>query len=218
MLLRVKHRVVVDRHIRRSARDRHEMCPRSPGGAADVVEHVVEDGDAARELAARARRVVGSEDVDRPVHVPHDVGADRDILHNGPGCGVVLVSRRQHERVAALARLPVVLDDVALDPDALGVLQLDRVLHVPQRAAGTRRTRRLPGARVGEGGARAARVAIDPFTAGARAPVDAIPGSAAHRAPADRDRRPDDTPIDTSADGAEYARLPPEWSSATTLK
>jgi hypothetical protein len=29
---------------------------------------------------------------------------------------------------------------------------------------------------------------------------------------------PDDTPIDTSADGAEYARLPPDLSSATTLK
>src|ERR671913_1983018 len=164
------------------------MCPAPPRGAADVVEHVVHDVNAPRELAAGTRRVVGSENVDGAVHVPDDVRADRDILHNGPGRSVLLVSWREHERIATLACLPVVLDDVALDPDSLSVLQLDRVLHVPQRTAGGRSTRRLPGPRIGESGACALGVAKDPFTAGAGAPVDAITGCSAYGAPADRNR------------------------------
>src|SRR5919112_1951865 len=106
------------------------------------------------------------------------------VLDDGPGRRVVLVPRREQQRVPGLTRFPVVLDDVAFDRDALRVLQLDRILHVPQCAAGGGRARCLSRTRVREGGAPAVRVAVDSFPASRRAPINAIAGRAAHRAPA----------------------------------
>ena len=98
-------------------------------GAADVVEQVVLDQDALRLLARMD--VVGAHHVQGGPAVAHDVVRERHVAYGHPRRGAVLVARGEEDAVSILRIGPVVLEQVAVDQDALGVLQLEDVLDRP---------------------------------------------------------------------------------------
>src|ERR1700704_1209677 len=57
------------------------------------------------------------------------------LLHDSPWRAAVLIPRRQHDGVSSLPGRPVVLENVAVDDDALGAFELDQVFHGPRLAA-----------------------------------------------------------------------------------
>ena len=90
------------------------------------------------------------------------------------------VARRQHDGVAGLRFLPMVLEDVVLDDHVAGVLQLEQVLHRPHRAGAGRHGAAVPAApvstntcrsRSSRSPSRTGGAAVDPVLGGVRRPA-----------------------------------------------
>ena len=97
-----------------------------------AVPHVprsfVLDQDAIRLLGDA--EIIVALDADAAARIVEDrVLRDRDVGHSAPVGGVTLVPRRQGDAAVARVGGPEVLHGVAVDEHALGVLQLEEVLH-----------------------------------------------------------------------------------------
>ena len=66
--------------------------------------------------------------------VTHVVADERHVLDHGPRRAAVLIAHGEEDRKPALGVRPVVLEEIALDQHAPGILQLEDVLHGPRRA------------------------------------------------------------------------------------
>jgi hypothetical protein len=129
--VRLERRVVIDGDVGHPVQQL-EQAAVAPG-AADVLEQVVVDGDAA---GAPARVVVvAPEHVDARGDVANHVVGEHHVLDHRPRRLAVLVARGEEHREAVLAVRPVVLEQVAVDDDAAGVLQLEQVLDRPRLLA-----------------------------------------------------------------------------------
>ena len=141
----LEHGVVVDDDVA-CRRPRPEgRCPSRSGGAVDVVEEVVLDEDALGLAGSGGGSRCPSGSAPPPlwrtmlfVNV-----TSRTVDH---GAVPSWLRDREEDAVAVLAVRPVVLEQVAVDQDALGVLQLEQVLDRPvdagvARAAGLPRER-----------------------------------------------------------------------------
>ena len=123
--------VVIDRDVGRPVEDLEE--PRVIGGrGGDVVEHVVANQETPGLLGDGV--VVEPEDVHAGAHVADDVVGEGDVLDDGPGRGATIVADREHDPETDLRGRPHVLEDVAVDEHALGILDLDEVLDDPWNA------------------------------------------------------------------------------------
>ena len=113
---------------------------KDPAGAVplrtDFHQEVVLDQDPGSLLAPKS--VVGAAHVDAAPSPTHDVQAKGDILNRRPRRRPVLVADGKQDTEPALCFPPAVLEDVPLDQDPPGVLELEEVLDLPGDA-------RIPG-------------------------------------------------------------------------
>src|SRR5213594_2313088 len=126
--------------------DLKEPSLAAPVRAADVGEQVVPDRDAPRRLARVV--VVAAVDVDAGGRAPGHVVGEGHVLDDRPRRAPVLIAHGQDDREADLRLDPAVLEEIAFDAHAAGVLQLEEVLDGP-RGARVRGRVRLPGQGLG---------------------------------------------------------------------
>ena len=126
----VDHRVVLDVDVGRLVADLQEDAGAAPGAVIDVGEQVVAD-DQVAQLAA-GESVVVAEDVDGRAGVPHDVVLEADVFDRRPRRGRAVRTHGEQDREARLSARPVVLDQVAVDLDEAGVLELEQIFHDPR--------------------------------------------------------------------------------------
>ena len=68
----------------------------------------------------------------RRARVPHDVVLEADVFDRRPRRGRAVRTDGEHDREARLSSGPVVLEQVAVDLDEAGVLELEQILHDPR--------------------------------------------------------------------------------------
>src|SRR5439155_2250501 len=105
---------------------------KQPAGApltADVQEKVVPDADAPRSLTGV--NIVRPKHVDAGGHVANDIVHEGHVFHDRPGRMAVLIPGCEKNRKAILRVGPVVLEQVAVNEHASGVLELEKILHAP---------------------------------------------------------------------------------------
>src|SRR5438132_176071 len=101
-----------------------------PLGTADVVEEVVLDEQALGLLAEE--QIVPTQDFDAPGGMADDIVGEGDVGDNGPRGGPGLVAHGEQDSGAMLIGAdPVVLKDVAVQQDPLGVFEFEEVLDGP---------------------------------------------------------------------------------------
>src|SRR5438876_1196386 len=101
-----------------------------PLGTADVVEEVVLDEQALGLLAEE--QIVPTQDFDAPGGMADDIVGEGDVGGNGPRGGPGLVAHGEQDSGAMLIGAdPVVLKDVAVQQDPLGVFEFEEVLDGP---------------------------------------------------------------------------------------
>src|SRR5207247_2019175 len=101
-----------------------------PLGTADVVEEVVLDEEALGLLAEE--QIVPTEEFDAPGGMADDIVGEGDVGDNGPRGGPGLVAHGEQDSGAMLIGAdPVVLKDVAVQQDPLGVFEFEEVLDGP---------------------------------------------------------------------------------------
>ncbi len=125
---RLQDGIVLDLHVQRPVANQEELAVPSPARI-DVVQQVVRNLDPL--CLAAGVGAVASEQVDGGGDVPDHVISKVDVLDRGPRRLAVLVSRREEDGVPGLRAAPVVLEQVAVNPDVARVLQLEEVLHLP---------------------------------------------------------------------------------------
>ena len=124
------------------------ICVASPAGRSDIVEHVVLDENS-RGLARDRGIGIGAVRQDRCWGMPHDVAGKRHILHYGPRRGAFLVTGCKEDRETILRSHPVVLEDVPIEQNPLGVFELEEIFHGPVNAP-VARVIELPRERLGK--------------------------------------------------------------------
>src|SRR5947208_15168668 len=103
-------------------------------GSADVVEEVVLDEQALGLVAEE--QIVPTQDFDAPGGMADDIVGEGDVGDNGPRGGPGLVAHGEQDCGAMLIGAdPVVLNDVAVQQDALGGLEIEEVLDGPGDAS-----------------------------------------------------------------------------------
>src|SRR5262245_20855788 len=127
----VKYGIILDGEIVRALTHLERYSAAVPAFAVYVFKQVV--GDSESPTRHTRSDVVAAVHIETRRRVAHDVICEGHVLNHGPEGFPILVAHSKEDGEPVLRHRPVVLEDVAVNQNALRVLQLEEVLDRPGR-------------------------------------------------------------------------------------